>query len=274
MNPDLGGQAPLVDTSSRDEFVDYYAEASLSQATMDRYRNIQDVVLRSLPAGRAAQHLDVVDIGCGAGTQAVLWAEQGHLVCGIDVSERLIELARTRAAEKGLDISYCTGTAAALPWADGSADVCILPELLEHVPEWEACLAEAARIVRPGGVLFLTTTNWLCPVQQEFNLPLYSWYPGPLKRHFEKLSKTTRPELANFATYPAVNWFSFFQLRAVLMRKGFRCLDKFQTAPSNEAGAKGLVFGLLRKAPPLRWLAHCATSYTQVLAIKTLSSKS
>ncbi len=62
--------------------------------------------------------------------------------------------------------------------------------------------------MRPGGVLYLTTTSCLCPSQMEFRLPLYSWYPGFLKRRYERLAKTTRPELANFAIYPAVHWFS------------------------------------------------------------------
>jgi 2-polyprenyl-3-methyl-5-hydroxy-6-metoxy-1,4-benzoquinol methylase len=54
-------------------------------------------------------------------------------------------------------------------------DVCLLPELLEHVADWQSCLNEAARVLRPGGLLYLSTTNVLCPRQQEFNLPLYSF---------------------------------------------------------------------------------------------------
>jgi hypothetical protein len=42
--------------------------------------------------------------------------------------------------------------------------------------------------------------------QEEFNLPLYSWYPWRLKRHFEAVAVTTRPALANFARYSAVNF--------------------------------------------------------------------
>jgi 2-polyprenyl-6-hydroxyphenyl methylase/3-demethylubiquinone-9 3-methyltransferase len=59
-------------------------------------------------------------------------------------------------------------------WPNRSMDVCLVPELLEHVREWRECLADFARVLRPGGVLVLTTNNKLCPVQQEFNLPLYS----------------------------------------------------------------------------------------------------
>jgi len=106
-------------------------------------------------------------------------------------------------------------------------DVYVVPELLEHVVDWEGVLNEAARILRPNGVLFLSTTNALCPVQNEFNLPLYAWYPAFMKRHYERLAVTTRPEVANYAKYPAVNWFTFYSLRSALRARGFnRFLDR------------------------------------------------
>ena len=155
-------------------------------------------------------HLRVADIGCGAGTQSLLWAELGHSVFGLDVNAPLVEVAQRRAAERGLPVDFRVGTATALPLEDSSVDVCLLPELLEHVPDWEACLREAARSLDVGGLLYVSTTNVLCPVQSEFNLPLYSWYPSFVKRRYERLAVTTRPAIANYAKYPAVNWFTFY----------------------------------------------------------------
>jgi SAM-dependent methyltransferase len=147
--------------------------------------------------------------------------------------------------------------------------VCLLPELLEHVVEWMACLKETARILRPGGVLFLSTTNKLCPSQQEFSLPLYSWYPRPLKRHFEKLAVTKRPELENFARYPAVNWFSFYSLRSELSRLGFDCWDRFDVMDLSLKGALARFVGsCIRGHTAARWLAHVATPGTTVFAVK------
>jgi 2-polyprenyl-6-hydroxyphenyl methylase/3-demethylubiquinone-9 3-methyltransferase len=148
-------------------------------------------------------------------------------------------------------------------------DVCLVPELLEHVAPWRACLHEFVRILRPGGVLFLTTTNKLCPVQQEFTLPLYSWYPTRTKRYVERLASTTRPQLANYARYPAVNWFSYYGLRSVLTDLGFQCLDRFDiTDPATKGALARAILCAVRASRSVRWLAHVATPSTTVVAVK------
>jgi ubiquinone/menaquinone biosynthesis C-methylase UbiE len=253
-----------------DPFADYYAEESLSQSTIARFSSTKDAVLRVLRhAGLPYRELLVADIGCGAGTQSMLWARDGHHVAGIDINETLIGLARKRAAEAGLEVRFECSSAVKLPWRNGSMDVCLLPELLEHVVEWEACLSEAVRILKRGGLLYLSTTNRLCPVQQEFDLPLYSWYPGWLKRRYERLSVTTRPELVNHAKFPAVTWFDFYSLRRTPQLRGFRCLDRFDVAALAEHGTPArMILGVVRRVAPLRWLAHVATPYTAVFAVR------
>ena len=147
-----------------------------------------------------------------------------------------------------------------------------LPELLEHVADWQSCLNEAARVLRPGGLLYLSTTNVLCPRQQEFNLPLYSWYPAPLKRYCERLAVTTRPALAGYAKYPAVNWFSFYSLRGFLQPLGFRCLDRFDLIDT--AGKSRLaqfIVTMLRRSSLLGFLGHVATPTTYLVAVKSAS---
>jgi 2-polyprenyl-6-hydroxyphenyl methylase/3-demethylubiquinone-9 3-methyltransferase len=272
------------------DFYNYYEKESESAGTRARFMAIKATVLRLIeartmagaaahaiaaPAANAANAataaaLDVADIGCGAGTQCQLWAADGHRVHGADINAGLIALARRRSAEAGFDIRFEVASATALPWPDQSMDVCIAPELLEHVADWQGVLNELVRVLKPGGALYLSTSNKLCPKQEEYTLPLYAWYPGFVKRHVERLAMSTQPQLAGHATYPAVNWFSFYGLRDVLAARGFTCLDRFDMIDQTRLGltARRLV-GLVRRWPPLRFLGHVATSYTVLLGFRT-----
>lgn len=260
------------DHTTHADFFDYYVRESESEATAQRFQSVQTLMLRIAAQMDLPAQLDVADIGCGAGTQARVWAERGHRVYAIDVNEPLIQLARERAERQGAAIRFEVGTATALPWDDRTMDVCLLPQLLEHVADWQCCLNEAARVLRPGGLLYLSTTNVLCPRQEEFNLPLYSWYPRPLKRYCECVAVTTRPAIANYAKYPAVNWFSFYGLRNFLTPLGFRCLDRFDLIdPTGKGAFAKMVLAVVRWAPLLRFLGHVATEDTTVVAVKSLA---
>lgn len=254
-----------------DEFVDYYAAQSLNASTMQRFGGIRDAV------GRAASHLGVrsppwrvADIGCGAATQCVMWAKDGHDVFGLDINSALIELGQRRAVEAAVKVDLRVGSATALPWESRSMDIVLCPELLEHVPDWSSVLAEACRVLAPSGILYLSTTNRLCPRQQEFDLPFYSWYPAPLKRHFERLAVTTRPELVQHAKWPAVHWFTFYGLRRVLASSGLKCFDRFDVAALADRSVAGrAVLSVIRSTPATRFMGHVLTPYTMVLAQRT-----
>ena len=260
------------DHSSDQNFVDYYAEQSTSATTLQRFALVRDRVLKLLAEIRKPDDnkaLDVADIGCGTGTQARLWASLGHQVHAIDVNSALVDIGKSRAASEKLAIEFDVGSATELPYPDYSMDVALLPELLEHVADWEGCLNEAIRILKPGGVLYASTTNFLCPIQNEFNLPLYSWYPASLKRRYERLAVTTRPELANYCKYPAVNWFSYYTLAAYLGKHGFECRDRFDMVDRERLGTVGKVaIGLIRSLPPLRFLGQVGTPGSIVFAIR------
>ncbi|HEX7746051.1 MAG TPA: methyltransferase domain-containing protein [Micromonosporaceae bacterium] len=103
------------------------------------------------PASRPAAVL--VDVGCGAGLLAPHVAEKGYRHIGID----LVRSALEQAADHGL--APVNADATALPLADSCADVVSAGELLEHVPRWPVAVAEACRILRPGGMLVLDTLN-------------------------------------------------------------------------------------------------------------------
>lgn len=255
------------DTTSNEEFYEYYKNQSLSPRTMERFRAIAEIVLGLRDPRRSGVELDVLDVGCGAGTQSRFWNENGHRYQGLDINEPLIRLANRRAAEQALRARFEVGTATALPFADGSFDVCLVPELLEHVEDWRSCLEESIRVLRPGGVVFVSTSNRLCPVQVEFRLPGYSWYPAFVKRWVVRRSLTTWPAVANHAKYPAVHWFSFYQLRRFFAERGFVSLDRFDLVQlEGKSHAARWLIGAIRAVPPLRFLGHMLTPSTILVA--------
>lgn len=251
-------------------FVGYYSEASSTAEAFQRAQGLKNAVLRArAAAGLPVQNLDVADIGCNAGTQSRCWLEDGHNVSGLDISDGLIALARQRNEQFGEHANFSVGSATKLPWPDQRFDIVLLPELLEHVDDWQSCINEAVRVLKPGGTIFLSTTNYLCPVQQEFDLPMYSWYPGRLKQYFVKKSLTTSRHLVNFTSFPAVHWFSPYGLKSYLGRLGVSGLDRFDLIDlaNRPAYARALVWAT-RKVAPLRFLGHVLTPSTIVIGHK------
>nr|AIS85566.1 methyltransferase type 11 [Verrucosispora sp. MS100047] len=95
----------------------------------------------------------LVDLGCGAGLLAPHLVGKGYRHVGVDLTRS----ALIQAADHG--VTVVNGDATAVPLADGCADVVAAGELLEHVPDWRAAVAQACRLLRPGGLLVLDTLN-------------------------------------------------------------------------------------------------------------------
>lgn len=250
-------------------FVDYYAEQSSTAQTYQRIDGVRQVLLRlRSECGLPTTSLAVLDVGCGAGTQALAWARKGHQAQGVDISAPLIEIARKRAADASLPASFQVGSATELPLDDSSCDVVLVSELLEHLPDWEACVDESLRVLRPGGVVYFSTTNRLCPIQQEFKLPLYGWYPQALKRHCEKLAVTTHPHWVQYASFPAVNWFTYYQFRDYLGARGVSTRDRFELMLPRGSFFRSLAITAAHRSAALRFMGHVLTPYTVVAGVK------
>ncbi len=251
-------------------FVQYYARESASVRAAERATGIMAAVLRfRRERGLPIEELEIADIGCNAGTQARVWLEQGHRVNGVDISQDLIAIAARRNASFGKQASFEIGSATDLPWQSNRFDVCLLPELLEHVEDWKSCLTEAVRVLRPSGTLYLSTTNVLCPIQQEFNLPFYSWYPDPIKKRLVQLTIDKFPQLANYAKYPAVNWFSPRSLSRFLEGMDVVAADRFDLIDlQSQSVPRRLIIHILRRSPALRILGHILTPSTVLVGAK------
>jgi 2-polyprenyl-6-hydroxyphenyl methylase / 3-demethylubiquinone-9 3-methyltransferase len=103
--------------------------------------------------------LSVLDIGCGGGLVCEPLARLGAEVTGIDPAAENIEAARAHASAGGLDIAYEAATAEELAARGRNYDAVLLLEVVEHVPDVPAFIKSVAPLVKPGGVMILSTLN-------------------------------------------------------------------------------------------------------------------
>jgi ubiquinone/menaquinone biosynthesis C-methylase UbiE len=111
----------------------------------------------------------VLDVGCGNGRHAFEAYRRGARVVAFDLDRK--ELAAVTGlcgamraegeAPPGAGSAAVSGDATVLPFADGSFDAVIAAEILEHIPDDAAAMAEIARVLRPGGTVAVTVPAWL-----------------------------------------------------------------------------------------------------------------
>lgn len=145
--------------------------------TYDRWSRLlslgQDPRWRSFLVSRLDVGPDdtVLDVATGTAAVAIELARRtGCTVVGLDQSEEMLAVGRSRVADAGLDdrVTLVAGRAEALPFEDGCFAGLTFTYLLRYVDDPAATLAELARVVRPGGVV----------ASLEFGLPRGIWRPA------------------------------------------------------------------------------------------------
>ncbi len=102
----------------------------------------------------------VLDVGCGGGLLSEGMAERGAQVTGIDLSEKALGVAKLHLLESGRSVDYRHISAEELAAQEpGTFDAVTCLEMLEHVPDPASTVAACARLVKPGGQVFLSTLN-------------------------------------------------------------------------------------------------------------------
>src|SRR5262245_25195319 len=163
--------ADTIDLAERDRFAALASEwwdplgkfRPLHQIGPARLTFLRDELVRHFrrPAGglRPLDGLRLLDVGCGGGLIAEPLARLGATVTGLDPGQENIEAARQHAVGQGLAIDYVSGRVEDLAGQGLSYDAVICLEVIEHVPDVGAFLGTCARLVRPGGLMLLSTIN-------------------------------------------------------------------------------------------------------------------
>jgi len=114
---------------------------------------------KQLTSSGTASDATLLEIGCGTAPLLVAAAPRFAKVVGIDVAFRWLLVARKRLDDAGLDLPLICACAEALPFRNESFDRVVADSTLEVVKEQHTTLAEANRVLRPGGAICVSTPN-------------------------------------------------------------------------------------------------------------------
>jgi len=172
----------------------------------------------------------VLDVGCGRGQLLRAFRERGWGVEGTELNESAAAFARDV-----LKIPVTIAPAFALPWPDQTFDAVTMWHVLEHLPNPGAALREAARVLRPDGVLFAGTPNFGSP---EARWTRDKWFHLDVPRHLTHFT----PESLRSALATA----GFDVRRVSFFAPEYDCFSFVQSALNRLGLRHNLLYNLLR----------------------------
>lgn len=110
---------------------------------------------RLLQRSGVQRGMQVVDVCCGTGDVALLYAAQGAKVVGLDFTHPMLERAEAKRERQAAEALFADGDAMNLPLRSGIADVCSVSFGIRNVAERRGCMREMKRVLRPGGQVLI-----------------------------------------------------------------------------------------------------------------------
>ncbi|MSR31817.1 MAG: class I SAM-dependent methyltransferase [Gemmataceae bacterium] len=163
----------------------------------------------------------ILDIGCGPGWTSLFLARAGYKVVGVDISERMIEIAREQISRDNAAPEFVVGDMEDMDLGRADFDGALFFDCLHHCPAYAKALKRAYAHLRPGGHVLLLETTWL---------HRYSPHARQVTREFgvTELGFTRR------------------QLRRALREAGFSDLSFYHDPGSSYRGVRGFLKACLR----------------------------
>lgn len=161
---------------------------------------------------------EVLDIGCGAGFLVKRLLDAGHRVSGLDASEASLKVAEKLTNGRA---QLRLGDAYRLPYPDAKFDVVTAMDFLEHVSEPQKVVAEAARVLKPGGIFFYHTFN-RNPLSHLIVIKGVEWFVKNTPKDLHVIELFIKPrELHEYLRAAGMTKIEERGLRPVFLQKAF-----------------------------------------------------
>jgi ubiquinone/menaquinone biosynthesis C-methylase UbiE len=190
----------------------------------------------------------ILEIGAAQGLSLIAFQELGYTSIGIEPWDDAIEVSKQLAKKFNTDINIKKGVAEKLPFTDNNFDVVIADSVMEHVKDVESVTREVFRVLKNGGIFYISTASAMCPKQGEIRLfPFFSWYPQKLKVKIMNWAVNKKPSLVGYTQAPAINWFTPWKADRMFKNAGFS--DVFGTwdvLTEKEVGNKKTILKIIK----------------------------
>lgn len=149
-----------IDEAAIKAHADVRFRSEYDYALFEYYRSAK--VIASIERAGVAVRGRVLDAGCGGGGMPLSFAEEAAVAVGIDPAPRFQQAGVTLGRERGLrNLAFVQADGLFLPFQDGGFDLVLSHAVIEHVPDAMRYLRECARVLAPGGHMFLSTAPYL-----------------------------------------------------------------------------------------------------------------
>lgn len=164
----------------------------------------------------------LLDIGFGSGMYSIAFAQAGADVSGLEINEVLSAIARENAADDKVQVDFRLYDGSTFPFDDRSFDYLFSVSVLEHVSDTGFFLAEASRVLKPGGKFYLAFPNRWRPVEAHTGILFLSYFPRPLAQ-FLLRSLWKRNSIEELNLY----FLSFWKLKRMLKQTSLTIVPEY-----------------------------------------------
>jgi SAM-dependent methyltransferase len=198
--------------------------------------------------------IKLLDLGCSSAIATEILGPYCRMSVGVDFDLPSLRRAQVRLEKQQSRVSVLNGSAAVLPFGSSTFDAVLCAQVYEHVADQTSLASELFRVLKPGGIVYLTGPNSLWPIEDHYGLIGVHWLPRRLAGHYLALLGRGR----SYDEQPRTYWglrrllkrFDVFDITPELIRQDWAAGEFIDRGVLSEIASR-IPIAILRLAAPL-----------------------